>query len=72
MAIEQNHSNKTTSNELAFISLKAYCANATRSVIEKGLLAIYVIGVGLAQACELKRKSDILFKVEIIYLVVRY
>ena len=34
-------------------------ANATHGVIEKGSLAIHAIGSGLAQACELKRKSAI-------------
>lgn len=34
-------------------------ANATHGVIEKGSLAIHAIGAGLAQACELKRKSAI-------------
>ena len=34
-------------------------ANATHGVIEKGSLAVHAIGAGLAQACELKRKSAI-------------
>ena len=34
-------------------------ANATIGVIEKGSLAIHAIGAGLAQTCELKRKSAI-------------
>ena len=34
-------------------------SNATHGVIEKGSLAIHAIGAGLAQACELKRKSAI-------------